>query len=88
MTQFPQQEGVGEHLQTGGGDGTVVINPATRGCRINKEGKDPMSMDLYKKLCGWLLDWNTSDGVFWSLFPGIDMEFVMLCTQHSKYLVV
>ena len=63
LTQFPQQEGVGEHLQAGGGDGTVVINPATRGCRINKEGKGPMSVELYKKLCGWLLDWNTSDGV-------------------------
>ena len=68
MTQFPQQEAVGEHLQTGGGDGTVVVNPATRGCRINKEGKDPMSVDLYKKLCGWLLDWNTSDGVFGHCF--------------------
>ena len=61
LTQFPQQEGVGENLQTGRGDGTVVVNPATHGCRINMEGKDPMIVDLYKKLCGWLLDWNTSD---------------------------
>ena len=68
LTQFPQQEVAGEHLQTGGGDGTVVVNPATCGCRINKEAKDPMSMDLYKKLCGWLLDWNTSDGVFGHCF--------------------
>ena len=64
LTQFPQQEAFGKHLQTGGGDGTVVVNPATHGCRINKEGKDPMSMDLNKKLCGWLLDWSTNDGVF------------------------
>ena len=64
LTQFPQQEAVGEHLQTGGGDGTVVVNPATRARRINKERKDPMSVVLYKKLCGWSLDWNTSDGVF------------------------
>ena len=85
LTHFPQQEGVGEHLQAGGGDGTVVINAATHGCRINKEGKDPMSVELYKKLCGGLLDWNTSDGVFGHCFL---MEFVMLCAQHSKYLVV
>ena len=64
LTQFPQQEAVEEHLQTGGGDGTVVVNPATRGCRISKQGKDPMSVDLYKKICGLLLDWNTSDGDF------------------------
>ena len=25
-------------------------------------------MDLYKKLCGWLLDWNTNDGVFGHCF--------------------
>ena len=68
LTQFPQQECVGEHLQAGGGDGTVIINAATRGCRINKEGKDPMSVELYKKLCRWLLDWNTSDGVFGHCF--------------------
>jgi hypothetical protein len=30
----------------------------------NKEGKDPMSVDLYKALCGWLLAYGTTDGVF------------------------
>ena len=29
---------------------------------------DPLSVDLYKKLCGLLLDWNTSDGVFGHCF--------------------
>ena len=81
LTQFPQQEGVGEHLQTGGGDGTVVINPATRGCRINKEGKDPMSVDIYKKLCGWLLDWNTSDGVFGHCF--LVLTWNLSCCTHN-----
>ena len=33
LAQFPHEEGVG----AGGGDGTVVINPETRGWRINKE---------------------------------------------------
>ena len=81
MTQFPQQEGVGEHLQTGGGDGTVVINPATRGWRINKERKDPMSVDLYKKLCGWLLDWNTSDGGFGHCF--LVLTWNLSCHAHN-----
>lgn len=30
----------------------------------NKEGKDPMSVDLYKAICGWLLAYGTTDGVF------------------------
>ena len=29
-----------------------------------KEGKDPMSVELYKKACHWFLDWGTLDGVF------------------------
>ena len=66
--QRPQQEAVGEPLQTGQGAGAVVVNPAPRRRRINKEGKDPMSVDLYEKLCGWLLDWNTNDGVFGHCF--------------------
>ena len=39
LTQFPQQEGGGEHSQAGGGDGTVVVNAATHGCRINLKPK-------------------------------------------------
>ena len=81
MTQFLQQEGVGEHLQAGGGDGTVVINAATCGHRINKEGKDPMSVELYKKLCGWLLDWNTSDGVFGPCF--LVLRWNLSCHTHN-----
>ena len=81
MTQFSQQEGVGEHLQAGGDDGTVVINTATHGFRINKEGKDPMSMELYKKLCGWLLDWNTSDGVFGHCF--LVLTWNLSCHAHN-----
>ena len=81
VSQFPQQEGVGEHLQAGGGDGTVVINTATHGCRINQEGKDPMSMELYKKLCGWLLDWNMSDGVFGHCF--LVLTWNLSCCTHN-----
>ena len=81
LTQFPQQGGVGEHLQAGGDDETVVVNAATCGCRINKEGKDPMSVELYKKLCGWLLDWNTSDGVLGHCF--LVLTWNLSCHAHN-----
>jgi hypothetical protein len=29
-----------------------------------KEGKEPMSVELYKKLLEWFLKYNTADGVF------------------------
>ena len=77
MTQYPQHEG----FDAGGGDGTVVVNPATHGCGINKEWKDPMSMDLYKKLCGWLVDWNTSDGVFGHCF--LVLTWNLSCHTHN-----
>ena len=79
--QHPQQEAVGESLQTGQGAGAVVVNHAPRQHRINKEGKDPMSMDLYKKLCGWLLDWNTNDGVFGHCF--LVLTWNLSCRAHN-----
>jgi hypothetical protein len=30
----------------------------------NSDGKQPMSVEMYKSLCGWLLDFGTIDGVF------------------------
>ena len=79
--QRPQQEAVGEPLQTGQGAEAVVVNPAPRRRRINKEGKDPMSVDLYKKLCGWLLDWNTNDGVFGHCF--LVLTWNLSCRAHN-----
>jgi hypothetical protein len=29
-----------------------------------REGKEPMSVELYKSLCRWLLDYGTRDGIF------------------------
>jgi hypothetical protein len=29
-----------------------------------KEGKEPLSVELYKAICGWLLSYNTVDGIF------------------------
>ena len=47
----------------------------------HKEGKDPMSVEFHKKLCGWLLDWNTSDGVFGHYF--LVMTWNMSCHAHN-----
>ena len=32
--------------------------------RTVSEGKEPMSVELYRSLCTWFLDWNTISGVF------------------------
>ena len=40
-----------------------------------------MSLDLYKKLCGWLLDWNTSDGVFGHCF--LVLTWNLSCHAHN-----
>ena len=81
IQQPHQQEAIGEPLQVSGGAGAVVVNPAPCRRRINKEGKDPMSVDLYKKLCGWLLDWNTNDGVFGHCF--LVLTWNLSCRAHN-----
>ena len=40
-----------------------------------------MSVELYKKLCGWLLDWNTSDGVFGHCF--LVLTWILSCRAHN-----
>ena len=40
-----------------------------------------MSVDLYKKLCGWLLDWNTNDGVFGHCF--LVLTWNLSCRAHN-----
>ena len=40
-----------------------------------------MSVELNKKLCGWLLDWNTSDGVFGHCF--LVLTWNLSCHTHK-----
>ena len=40
-----------------------------------------MTMDLYKKLCAWLLDWNTSDGGFGHCF--LVLTWNLSCHAHN-----
>ena len=37
--------------------------------------------DLYKKLSGWLLDWNTNDGVFGHCF--LVLTWNLSCRTHN-----
>jgi len=39
-------------------------NQARRQRRSVKEGKEPMSPELYAKLCEWFFNWGTIDGMF------------------------
>ncbi|KAL7575714.1 hypothetical protein ACA910_011528 [Epithemia clementina (nom. ined.)] len=51
--------------QPAGGGGRVAnINMACGVAAIMKEGKDPLSVNLYKSVSGWLLDWGTLDSMF------------------------
>ena len=50
----------------GGGDGGGGVNGVVRGQSGGgvKEGKDPMSVELYRSLSHWFIKWNTMDGIF------------------------
>ena len=37
----------------------VAIHP-----QREKEGKAPMSVELYCRVCRWFVDWGTLDGIF------------------------
>jgi hypothetical protein len=41
--------------------GEAAIEDSKLGIR---EGKEPLSVEFYKAICGWLLDYGTTDGVF------------------------
>jgi hypothetical protein len=45
--------------RAGGGTNENINNSSN-----NKEGKEALSVELYKELCGWLLSYGTTDGVF------------------------
>ena len=50
----------------GGGGGGGGVNGVVRGRSGGgvKEGKDPMSVELYRSLSHWFIEWNTMDGIF------------------------
>lgn len=78
--------------------------PAPRVNNNNKvsEGKEPMSVELYKALCGWLLNYGTVDGIFaycflilsWNLScraantANIRFKDISWCSSFDSYAIV
>jgi hypothetical protein len=50
-----------------------------------REGKLAMSVDLYKALCGWLLDYGTTDGVFAHCF--LVLTWNLACRSNNTSLI-
>jgi hypothetical protein len=46
-----------------------------------KEGKDPMSPELYRSVCKWLLEWGTLEGIFGALF--VVMTWNLVCRGNN-----
>jgi hypothetical protein len=46
-----------------------------------KEGKDPMSPELYRSVCKWLLDWGNLEGIFGALF--IVLTWNLVCRGNN-----
>jgi hypothetical protein len=52
-----------------------------------KEGKEPMSPELYRCVCKWLLEWGNLDGIYCSSIYHAIVELGLSWQQHSKDLV-
>ena len=56
------------------------------GGRLLREGKEPMSVELYKKLCQWFLNWGTVDGVFAYCYLVLTWNLCCRAKSTSKIL--
>jgi hypothetical protein len=50
-------------------------------CGEFKEVKDPMSTQLYRAVCFWLLEWGTLEGIFVALF--IVLKWNLVCCGNN-----
>ena len=46
-----------------------------------KEGKEPMSPELFRNICKWLLEWGCLDGIFAALF--IVLSWNLVCRGNN-----
>jgi hypothetical protein len=53
-------------------------------CDKFKEGKEPMSPELYRNVCKWLLEWGNLDGIFAALFIVLSWNLVCRGNNTSK----
>jgi hypothetical protein len=57
-----------------------------RARRLLREGKEPMSVELYKKLCEWFLVWGTIDGIFAYCYLVLTWNLCCRAKNTSKIL--
>ena len=50
-----------------------------------KEGKDPMSVDLYQRLARWFIEWNTTDGIWGFCF--LVLTWNLACRANNTALI-
>ena len=67
------------HANAGNGAPVVAINP-----QREKEGKAPMSVELYRRVCRWFVDWGTLDGIFAHTFTILSWNLACRANNTAK----
>ena len=67
------------HADAGNGAPVVVLHP-----QREKEGKAPMSVELYRRVCRWFVDWGTLDGIFAHTFTILSWNLACRANNTAK----
>ena len=67
------------HANAGNGAPVVVLHP-----QREKEGKAPMSVELYRRVCRWFVDWGTLDGIFAHTFTILSWNLAYHANKTAK----
>ena len=67
------------HANAGNGAPVVVLHP-----QREKEGKAPMSVELYCCVCRWFVDWGTLDGIFAHTFTILSWNLASCANNTAK----
>ena len=67
------------HANAGIGAPVVAIHP-----QREKEGKAPMSVELYHRVCRWFVDWGTLDGIFAHTFTILSWNLACHANNTAK----
>ena len=67
------------HANAGNGAPVVAIHP-----QREKEGKAPMSVELYCRVCRWFVDWGTLDGIFAHTFSILSWNLACRANNTAK----
>ena len=67
------------HADAGNGAPVVVLHR-----QREKEGKAPMSVELYCRVCRWFVDWGTLDGIFAHTFTILSWNLACRANNTAK----